>query len=44
MIDSAQDTPAIRPDVVADVLTYSIDITPFVNDMLKQIEAREGAR
>lgn len=44
MSDSVQDTPAVRPDIVADGLTHSIGITPFVTNMLKQTERLEGQR
>lgn len=43
MINSATDIPPIRPEAIGTFPTQSVDITPFVTDMLRQIEQREGS-
>jgi hypothetical protein len=38
MIDSEANTAQIRPEALDTLGTQSIDITPFVTEMLSQIE------
>ncbi|WP_158252419.1 MULTISPECIES: hypothetical protein [Cryobacterium] len=43
MTDSATPIPPIRPETIDAPTTQSVDITPFVTEMLTQLEQRDGS-
>jgi hypothetical protein len=43
MIDSATPIPPIRPETIDAPTTQSVDITPFMTEMLTQLEQRDGS-